>query len=193
MKRKALFAFLAVTTLAAFNVNATIVYTGEMSGGLEVPANPSTATGSITVLIDGNMMTVSLDWDGLIGGNPGAAHIHCCTDPGSNIGVAVGFPGFPAAASGTYSRMFDLLDASIYTSGFLTNFGGGTVEGARDALLAGLASGRAYSNIHNSTYPGGEIRADLTQAAQVPEPSTALFIGVGLFVLTRSRSLLRIQ
>src|SRR5690606_7541612 len=123
-----------------------------------------------TVLIDGNMMTVSLDWDGLIGGNPSAAHIHCCTDPGSTIGVAVGFPGFPSSASGSYSRIYDLLDSTIYTSGFMTNFGGGTVQGARDALLAGLASGRAYSNIHNSTYPGGEIRANLT--AEVPEPST---------------------
>lgn len=191
MKRKALFAFLAVTTLAAFNVNATIVYTGEMSGGQEVPANASPATGSITVLINGNMMTVSLDWDGLIGGNPSAAHIHCCTDPGSNIGVAVGFPGFPSSASGSYSRIYDLLDSTIYTSGFMTNFGGGTVQGARDALLAGLASGRAYSNIHNSTYPGGEIRANLT--AEVPEPSTAFLLGIGLFMLARSRSLLRTQ
>lgn len=135
-------------------------------------------------------MTVSLNWDGLIGGNPAAAHIHCCTAPGSNIGVAVGFTGFPATTSGTYDHMFNLLDASIYTAGFLNNFGGGTAAGARDALIAGLNSGMAYSNIHNAQFPGGEIRANLAAESAVPEPSTALLIGLGMLGLA-SRRLVR--
>lgn len=153
-----------------------------MTGTNEVPPNASPATGFATITVDGNMLTVDLEWAGLIGGNPGAAHIHCCTDVGTNIGVAVGFPDFPATASGTYLRTFDLLDETIYTATFLTNFGGGTAEGARDALVEGLDAGRAYSNIHNSTFPGGEIRADLELSA-IPEPSTALLLGVSLACL----------
>lgn len=163
-----------------------------MVGTNEVPPNASPATGFALITIDGNLMTVDLTWDGLIGGNPAAAHIHCCTDVGTNVGVAVGFPAFPATTSGTYSHVFDLLDPTIYTANFRNNFGGGTAEGARDALIAGLAAGRAYSNIHNATFPGGEIRADLGPAP-VPEPSTALMLGAGLIAAIGGRKLLRRQ
>lgn len=190
-----MFLVFAATLLAASSGHAATIYTGVMSGANEVPPNASTASGFITVTIDGNQMMVDLTWENLIGGNPAAAHIHCCTNPGSNVGVAVGFSAFPALASGFYSHTFDLLDSTIYTANFLNNFGGGTVEGARTALLAGFESGQAYSNIHNAQFPGGEIRANLTEAgSEVPEPSTALLLGVGLLTaLGYRRSFLRRQ
>ena len=93
--------------------------------------------------------------------------------------MAVGFPNFPAATSGSYSHMFDLLDASIYTASFLSTFGGGTAAGAEAALLQGFVDGTAYSNIHNEVFTGGEIRGQLRA---VPEPASwALMIaGFGL-------------
>jgi hypothetical protein len=99
----------------------------------------------------------------------------------------VGFAGFPAAASGVFEKSFDLLDAAIYTSGFLNGFGGGTAAGARAALLAGLDAGTAYSNIHNAQFPGGEIRATLRK---VDEPAVAwlLMAGCGAFVVMRRRT-----
>ncbi len=88
----------------------------------------------------------------------------------------MGFPSFPTALSGTYSHIFDLTDSTIYTAAFVTNFGGGTAAGAEAALIAGLFAGKAYSNIHNQIFPGGEIRGLL----QVPEPASLGLLGFGL-------------
>jgi hypothetical protein len=154
------------------------IYTGTLTGSQEVPPNASPATGFVTLTINGDILMVDLSWDGLIGGNPAASHIHCCTPPGNNVTVAIGFPGFPAVTSGTYSNTFDLTDPAIYTDNFRNNFGGGTGAGAEAALLAGLAASQAYVNIHNAVYPGGEIRADI-----VPEPASMGLAAAGLAVL----------
>jgi hypothetical protein len=125
---------------------------------------------------------VDVTWSGLTGGNPAAAHIHCCTPRGANIGVAVGFPSFPATLSGTYQHDFDLLDTAIYTASFLSNFGGGSASGARDALITGLENQQAYVNIHNAIFPGGEIRGNV-----VPEPSTLTLLGVAFAATAAAR------
>jgi len=169
--------------------NAATVFNAWMNGATEVPPNASTASGFAIVSFNANWLTVDLKYDDLIGGNPAAAHIHCCIAPGNNVGVAVGFTNFPTTPSGTYHNVFDLSLTSTYTSGFLNNFGGGTASGAATALLAGMNQGWAYTNIHNSTWPGGEIRGQL---AAVPEPATwaLMMVGVGLAgaALRRRRS-----
>jgi hypothetical protein len=129
-----------------------------------------------TLTLNGDSLFVDMSWSGLTGGAPSAAHIHCCTNPGTNVGVAVGFTGFPSTTSGTYQHLFNLLDSSIYTSAFLTG-SGGTAAGAEAALVAGLLAGRAYTNIHNTTFPGGEIRGLLVKT---PEPGTLALLGLGL-------------
>ena len=153
---------------------------GWMTGTQEVPPNASSATGYSLLTLMNNALTVNVTWSNLLGGIPGAAHIHCCTAPGTNVGVAVGFPGFPATVSGTYVHTFNLLDPTIYSAGFLSNFGGGTAAGAAAALVNGLNAGRAYTNIHNGQFPGGEIRATLTAT---PEPATVALVGSGVLAL----------
>ncbi len=182
--------FLACSALFAANANAEMLYAGVMSGANENPANASPATGFTSVVINDSLslMTVHVEWSGLTGGLPAAAHIHCCTAQGTNIGVAVGFPAFTTALSGSYDRVFDLLSTSTYTAGFLNNFGGGTAAGARDALIAGLNAGTAYSNIHNATFPGGEIRANLAAVPPVPLPAAAWLLLSGLGALGAMRS-----
>jgi hypothetical protein len=166
-----------VMALAAARADAATIFTTTLSGLNEVPPNGSPATGSAIVTLDGDTLGVDVIWNGLIGGNPFAAHIHCCVPEGTNVGVAIGFPGFPATPSGTYSHVFNLLDPSVYTASFLTDFGSGTAAGAEAALVTGLFDGLAYVNIHNPEFEGGEIRGQL---AAVPEPTSLLLLGSGL-------------
>src|SRR5262245_23015595 len=71
-------------------------------GSNEVPPNASQATGEADITVNGATLTVDVSWSGLIGANPAAAHIHCFIAPGNSVGVAVGFPSFPATTSGSY-------------------------------------------------------------------------------------------
>ncbi len=85
-----------------------------------------------------------------------------------NAGVATPtptFPGFPGGVtSGLYnSPVFDLTLASSCRAGFITT----TVSAAEAMLIAGIAAGNAYLNIHSTNFPGGEIRGFLAEA---PEP-----------------------
>jgi hypothetical protein len=161
--------------------SATLIYTTSLSGSNENPPTGSPATGTTQVTINDvtNTLFVQETFSGLIGGTASAAHIHCCTPVGTNTGVAVPFTGFPAATSGTYNNTFDLTSPTIYTSAFLAA-SGGTAAGAEAALLTGLANNQAYSNIHDATFPGGEIRGFLSLA--VPEPGSwaLMILGVGL-------------
>ena len=168
----------------------TIQYAATLSGANEDPANSSLATGFTTVLIDDetNMMTVKATFSGLSGPST-ASHIHCCTpDPfEGKAGVATALPTFPdfplGVTSGSYTETFDLLSLSTYNAGFVTNHGGG-VESARLAFLAGLASDRAYLNIHTTAFPAGEIQGFLTE---VPEPGSIALFGLGMIGLAALR------
>src|SRR5262249_62216078 len=75
-------------------------------------------------------------------------------------GFAVGLPNFPAATSGMYAHSFDLSVAGTYNPAFIAAHGG-TVDSAKAAFITALKTGQTYVNIHNATYPGGEIRGQL--------------------------------
>jgi hypothetical protein len=148
------------------------------------------ATGTGTLFMeydeDGRTLTINATWSGL-SGNTSTAHIHCCTaDPNTGTaGVALAqggvLPGFPLGAnSGSYNRVIDLSQTNQYGGAFLSS-SGGTAAAAEARLIANLASGNAYFNIHSTTFGGGEIRAFVTV---VPEPATyALMLG-GLGLLS---------
>lgn len=165
---------------AATNVaTAQTSWGAALAGSAQVPSNPSTGSGFAVLSLAGNLLTVNVQWTGLTGGPAQAAHIHCCVLPTDNATVAVPFVGFPVMTAGTYNATFDLANASVYTSAFLTA-NGGSAAGAESALLAGLNAGRAYVNIHNAVYPGGEIRGNLAPALTMPEPSGVALVAAGL-------------
>jgi hypothetical protein len=165
---KCTFGFALLGALQVACANPILIGSATLTGDQEVPPNGSSATGFISVSLDGNLLDVSLSFTGLTGAAT-AAHIYCCAPPGTNTIVALPFTGFPNTTSGTYSNTFDLTMTSTYDSAFLTAFGG-TAGSAETALLAGIEGGLAYANIHNGQFPGGEIRGDLT--SPVPEPSS---------------------
>ncbi|MBC8089776.1 MAG: CHRD domain-containing protein [Phycisphaerae bacterium] len=168
-------------SLAAMGAVSTIgsaqSWYGTLMGTNEVPPNASAATGFVSITKSGNILSLSLTWSGLIGGNVAAGHIHCCSNPGTNVGVAIGFPGLPSGGSGSYSNTFDLSSATIYTAAFRNNFGGGTAAGAEAALVSGLNAGTAYVNLHNAQFPGGEIRANVVVT---PEPASVVMLALGM-------------
>jgi hypothetical protein len=153
----------------------------------------ATGSGSATFVLSPTELSISASWSGL-SGTTAVAHIHCCTaTPGTGtVGVAVTpgtLIGFPAGVtSGTYDFTVDLTTSTSFTAGFITNFGGGTVDGARLALGQGFADGSAYFNIHTTTFPGGEIRGFI-EPVPVPEPGGAALVGVALlaFVIPVAR------
>src|SRR5664279_5315026 len=154
----ALVAGFAVTTPAV----AQSVYTGHLSGSSVVPPTASTGSGIMLITIDLNLRTLTVAGTyNALAASPTAAHIHCCAPAGTNSVVAVPFPQFPSTTAGTYNNTFDMTLASSYTSSFLTN-SGGTASGAFNTLVAGMNAGDSYVDIHDTVYPGGEIRGMLT-------------------------------
>jgi len=167
-------------------------YAATFSGAAESPANLSPGTGSALVTFDMDLFTmrVEANFTGLLG-TTSASHIHCCTvNPGVlNAGVATispSFTGFPLGVrAGIYDHTFDMALTGSYHPNFLAA-NGGMASNAFNALLLGLDQGRAYFNIHTSSFGGGEIRGFLQP---VPEPETyaLLLAGLGLMALTAVR------
>lgn len=164
----------AVVAFATPSSAAVLSYVVTFSGAAEFPPNGSPGTGTATVDIDNvlNTMTINANFTGLVG-TSSAAHIHAATAvPGTGTaGVATTTPtfaGFPlGVTSGAYSNVLDLTLASSYNPSYVTAHGGTTAQAEID-LLAAIAGGKAYFNIHSSAFPGGEIRGFLLPNPTVP-------------------------
>ena len=123
-----------------------------LTGAQEVPPNNSTATGSGTVVLSrdpaGATISVDVTFTGLAA-NATAAHIHGPAMPGATAPVIIPFPNFPASTSGTYSNTFPITPEQVEQ----------------------LANGLLYINIHNTPFPGGEIRGQLLGCGPTPSPT----------------------
>jgi hypothetical protein len=97
----------------------------------------TTATGTTTATYNATTRELSyiITWSGL-GSDPVGMHFH---DAGP---IIIPIENFPVSVSGTYSGKATL-----------------TAEQAND-----LAAGKIYSQIHTTTYPGGEVIATLAKS-----------------------------
>lgn len=167
--------------LAAISPAHAVQYVTSLAGANEVPPVATSATGSAKVTTLSNILRVRVSFSGLTD-SAVFGHIHCCANVGNNAGVAIEFPSLPQAVTGSYFRDFNLLSSTVYSAGFLAA-NGGSAFAARNALIVGLNAGRAYVNIHNAVYRGGEIRGQLA----VPAPATLALFGLGLVALVGAR------
>lgn len=177
----------AVVALAASTAGAQIrTFRATLDGPSEAPPNASPGTGVSFVTFDlgANTMRVLASFSGLTGTTM-AAHIHAptavpFTGTASVATQTPSFTGFPlGVTAGSMDQTFDLLLGSTYRAQFLAA-NGGSPAAAAAALFDAVNSGRAYFNIHTSTFGGGEIRGFLTA---VPEPSTYALLATGLLAI----------
>lgn len=169
---------------------AVILYTTTLSGANESPANNSSGTGAATVTYDNaaHTMRVEASFTGLTGTTTNA-HIHAATaEPFTGTaGVATPtptFPGFPSGVtSGSYDHTLDLTLASSWNSSYITA-NGGTPASAEAAFFNAMDSGKAYFNIHSTSFNGGEIRGFMVV---VPEPGALTLLGAGVVVAAARR------
>jgi hypothetical protein len=165
-------------------------WTPNMNGAIEVTPNNSQGTGQAWVDYDNvaHTMRVQAVFSGLTGTTT-AAHIHAPTDIPFTGGASVAtespsFSGFPlGVSSGTMDRTFDLTQASSWHPTYMSQ-NGNTPAGAETAFFSAMDSGRAYFNIHSTSFGAGEIRGFMI----VPEPGALTLLGAaGVVALIRRR------
>jgi hypothetical protein len=137
--------------------SAQTTFQAFLTGLGENPPNASPATGFGTVVLNAAQTQITVDesWSGLTAPAT-ASHIHGPAGVGTNAPVLFPFSGVPNATSGAIPEQTFAITAP---------------------QVAALFAGLYYMNVHTSTFPGGEIRGQLEL---VPEPSTALLVGLGV-------------
>ena len=168
----------AIFFAASVAQGAIVQYSATLSGASESPPNSSPATGSATFDYDTitHSLTMSINFSGLLGTTT-VAHIHGNTAVSGTgtAGVASGLTSWTTGlSSGTYTNTINLLSSGSYSSAYLAA-NGGTAASAETALLSAMSIGKAYLNLHSTTYPGGEIRGFINQ---VPAPGMLALIGM---------------
>jgi hypothetical protein len=157
-----LFALLLVPALAGA-APAGQSFTAHLSGGEEVPANDSEATGEATFQVskDGTELHYRLIVANIE--NVSQAHIHLAP-VGVNGGIVAWlYPSAPPAQL-IPGRTDGVLATGTITDANLV----GTLAGQPlSALLDEMRDGNAYVNAHTSQFPGGEIRGQI--AAHGPQ------------------------
>lgn len=127
-----------------------------LTGAQEVPANASTALGSMDVMYskETRTLTYTVLWSGLTD-SLSLMHIHGLAPSGFNAGVVQNIVAtsntiFPQKTSGKFTfTKTGKLSGSLLADGVAVK--------EQDIL-----NGMYYMNIHTSVFPGGEIRGQIT-------------------------------
>ena len=152
------------------NLNAQTLYQVTLDGSQEVPPNPSLASGEATLILNAaeDALTYTITISGLdLDGN------QTPMDASDDVtGMHIHFA--PAGANG--GVVFGLINPGHDVDDIIVDPVAGTVSGIWEntdvnplsAQLANLKAGNLYLNVHTVTYPGGEIRAQITGGAPIP-------------------------
>jgi hypothetical protein len=134
-------------------------FSATLSGAQEVPAVPTTATGTATFAISGSQITYTVNTTGL--SNPVVSHIHVAAT-GENGPVRLNLCGTGAPVP----------ECTPGDGVLVTGTNGTTVDITFDELVAAMRAGNTYVNVHTNdgvgqqnTGPGdmasGEIRGQI--------------------------------
>jgi len=169
MKNRSAVLFALIGLGLAQTARADFVITTALSGANENPVNASPATGLATLTYSTalNQLAVNVTFNNLTA-PASAAHIHFGL-PGTNGPIVFPFGTFPATSSGTFSTT--LTTASAFNPSPANG-----INTFNDMINA-IQAGNAYVNIHNTNFPGGEVRGFTTT---VPEPSSVILTATGL-------------
>ena len=169
-----LVATFAALALAAASANAAVIhYQTILSGPNEGNASPGTGTATLDLDTVSHQWTYHVDFQGLTGTTT-ASHTHAATAVAGTgtAGVATTTPsytGFPLGVlAGTWDHTFDMTQSTSYNPSYVSAHGGNTGQAEAD-LAQAIADGKAYLNIHSTTFGGGEIRGFWSL---VPVPAT---------------------
>ena len=129
-----------------------IVFHGNLLGIFEVPSVSTTASGALKAELNGNQLTVSGSYAGLLGllatDIAGGAHLH------------IGAAGTTGPVEFLLTPSLDLdLTAGAYAASDNTF----TLDSAQ---VAALRARQVYANIHSGLYNSGELRAQMVQEAE---------------------------
>jgi hypothetical protein len=153
MQRKMgyLFSVCLAVAVGTFAASADTYFTGNLTGGQEVPPTGSTATGFGRVTLNSaeTQITASVYYSNL-GTGVTAGHIHG-----------------PAAVGANAPILFNLNPTAGGTSGSVV----AATFAVSPTQVADLKAGLWYFNIHTTGFPGGEIRGQIT----VDSPHVAYF------------------
>ena len=132
-----------IVVIAALVPAASFAGTGfsaVLNAAQEVPTNASTATGVGTCVLNDaqTQLTYTVMYTGLVA-NRTASHFHGPALAGVNAPVVFGIAA-AGSPSGTISGVWNLTPTDV----------------------ANLFAGKFYFNVHSQTYPGGEIRGQIS-------------------------------
>jgi hypothetical protein len=120
------------------------MYGGTLTGAEQIPPLTVAGTGSVTLTLKGNKITLSGSYSGLTGA-AAAAHIHA--------------PALKGASSGVYCSLMLMPGATVGAGTLMEGGCGDKTLSAAD--VADLAAGKWYVNVHTAANGGGEVRAQL--------------------------------
>jgi hypothetical protein len=157
-------ATLIVAAFATAGDGQNTVKADTLNGYQEGPAISSTGTGSFEAVIDDEAQTITytLSYQNLEGGPPSQAHIHIgkrAENGGVSAFLCGGSGKPPCPPSGTVTGV-------IVPADVIGPASQGVEPGSFAELVRALRTGNTYANVHNTRWPGGEIRAQINDFDQ---------------------------